>query len=495
MIGKHLITICSLALLLSPAVAISQNVANPPAADPSDVQNASATNAESGSQVKPAPAAPAGRLIVPRSFLGPLAKVLANVNRRPVSLFKLAQSPVPSLRAIDTAAGAAAQESGLSPDTTASNSDTSAEPKPKPTLDDEIDALKKRVEQLEAQKSGQEAAPASPPAVDLETPFAYTDFGIWLNGQSRQRDSPLDSKYFSGEFRADTFYGTDFNQPIDHSMGGSSEVFRSGEVQLEDLSFGGDFHAGQMRGRVLFLMGMFAATTVRNDASPAVGQWDVRAAYKYVSEAYGGYHFNVQHGLNVDAGIFVSYVGLFSYHNFDNWAYQPSYVSSNTPWFFNGVRIQWFPKNNLKIEPWFINGWQSYNKFNSRPGIGGQIRYAPKPWMNIILNQYSLGQDNVGLPHRSRWHEDDSIEIKYYDHPKAGNGIDRMAFTVTADAGCETGDGVTCYGGRGPYNPLPGMVARSSPLSVTWATTAGGFTRMCSPLRSAADRLTTKAAI
>ena len=66
-------------------------------------------------------------------------------------------------------------------------------------------------------------------------------------------------------------------------------------------------------------------------------------AYKYVSEAYGGYHFNVNHGLNVDAGIFVSYIGLFSYYNFDNWTYQPSYVSSNTPWFFNGVRVQWFP--------------------------------------------------------------------------------------------------------------------------------------------------------
>ena len=123
-------------------------------------------------------------------------------------------------------------------------------------------------------------------------------------------------------------------------MGGSSEVFRSGEIQLEDLSIGGDAHAGNMRGRVLMLFGMCSATTVRNDASPAVGQWDVRSAYEYISEAYGGYHFNVNHGLNIDGGIFVSYVGLFGYHNFDNWAYQPSYVSSNTPWFFNGLRIQ-----------------------------------------------------------------------------------------------------------------------------------------------------------
>ena len=104
------------------------------------------------------------------------------------------------------------------------------------------------------------AAPAAAPAVDLQTPFADWNWD-WLNGNSRQHDSPLDSKYFSGEFRADTFYDDDFNQPIDHSMGGSSEVFRNGEFQLEDLSIGGDFHAGNMRGRVLALFGMFAATT------------------------------------------------------------------------------------------------------------------------------------------------------------------------------------------------------------------------------------------
>jgi hypothetical protein len=34
----------------------------------------------------------------------------------------------------------------------------------------------------------------------------------------------------------------------------------------------------------------------------------------------------VSHGLNVDAGVFVSYVGLFSYYNYDNWTYQPSLV-------------------------------------------------------------------------------------------------------------------------------------------------------------------------
>jgi hypothetical protein len=66
--------------------------------------------------------------------------------------------------------------------------------------------------------------------------------------------------------------------------------------------------------------GLYSETTPRNDASPARGQWNLADAYRYVSEAYGGYHFDVQHGANVDAGIFMSHVGLFSYQQFDNWA-------------------------------------------------------------------------------------------------------------------------------------------------------------------------------
>ncbi len=34
-------------------------------------------------------------------------------------------------------------------------------------------------------------------------PFAFADF-TWLNGNPRTKESPLDSKAFTGEFRADT---------------------------------------------------------------------------------------------------------------------------------------------------------------------------------------------------------------------------------------------------------------------------------------------------
>jgi hypothetical protein len=282
------------------------------------------------------------------------------------------------------------------------------------------------------------AQPAKP-----AEPFAFADW-TWLNGNARTKEAAFDSKFFTPEIRADASYIYDFNRPVDNSIGGSSEVFRSGEVQLTQLGVGGDFHYDNVRARLMTQFGMYAQTTPRNDASAAHGQWNLDTAYRYVSEAYGGYHFNALHGVNVDAGIFMSYIGLFSYYNFDNWAYQPSYVSSNTPWFFNGVRVQIFPTAKLKIEPWFINGWQSYGKFNKKPGLGGQILYRPNGSVSIISNNYGLGTDTLGNPNRSRFHTDNSLEVKYYDDPS--KFLDKMAFTLTGDAGCESGGGVACYG-------------------------------------------------
>src|SRR6266702_4010625 len=288
-------------------------------------------------------------------------------------------------------------------------------------------------------------------------PFAFADF-TWLTGNARTKESPMDSKFFTPEIRADVDYIYDFNHPKDNSIGGSSEVFRANEVQVTQLGVGGDFHYDNVRARLMTQFGLYSQTTPRNDASPSRGQWNLDNAYRYLSEAYGGYHFNALHGINVDAGIFMSYVGLFSYYQFDNWAYQPTYVSSNTPWFFNGVRVQIFPTEHLKIEPWFTNGWQSYGRFNNRPGIGLQILWRPNGWLSVLGNQYALGEDALNTPGRVRYHTDDSIQVKYYDHPESF--VSKAAFTFTGDMGCEHGGGVSCAGNsaKGPKQSFLGYM-------------------------------------
>jgi hypothetical protein len=335
-------------------------------------------------------------------------------------------------------------------------------------------------------------SPDASPEVDTKTPWAQVGYVGWMNGTSREKAPIFDTKFFTPEIRLDVNYLQSLNHPIDHTIVGSTEEFRSGEFQIEQVSLGGDFHWDNVRARFLSMFGMFATTTPRNDASSEVGQWDLQDAYRYFSEANAGYHFDVNHGLNVDAGIFVSYIGLFSYYNFDNWTYQPSFVSSNTPWFFNGLRVQWWPTQNLKIEPWLINGWQSYAKFNSKPGVGGQILWIPNDSLKLVFNSYSIGQDNLNCQTNNptgagtvdtlcqpqnggaanapagsfvgagkpidyskvkRIHEDDSVLVKYYDaHGNGGAGVSKMAFSYTVDIGCQYGGGITCTNGQNKDN-------------------------------------------
>ena len=356
-------------------------------------------------------------------------------------------------------------------------------------------------------------SPDPGPEVDTKTPLANVGYIGWMNGTSREHQPVFDTKFFTPEIRLDVNYLQSLNHPNDHTIVGSTEEFRSGEFQIEQVSLGGDFHWDNVRARFLSIFGNFATTTPRNDASSGVGQWDLQNAYRYFSEANAGYHFDVNHGLNVDAGIFVSYIGLFSYYNFDNWTYQPSFVSSNTPWFFNGLRVQWWPTQNLKIEPWLINGWQSYAKFNSKPGFGGQILWIPNDSLKLVFNSYSVGQDNlpcqangsrgtidvncqpqnggygnaaagsnvgagppVDYSKVKRIHEDDSIEVKYYDaHGEGGAGVSKMAFSLTVDIGCEYGGGVNCTHGPNKENFVGAMLYDRTWLhNDLYAVTIGG---------------------
>jgi hypothetical protein len=279
------------------------------------------------------------------------------------------------------------------------------------------------------------ATPNAMPAA----PFAFADFS-WVPGNAGSSERPLTCGAFVGEFRLDTAYHYSFNQPQDNTISGSSEVFRHGEFQVTQLGIGGDLSYKNVTGRIMTQFGMYSQTTPRNDASTGRGQWNLDGAYRYLSEAYGGYHIDKWNGINIQAGIFMSYIGLWSYYNFDNWTYQPSYVSSNTPWFFNGMRAQIFPSDKLKIEPWLVNGWQSYGRFNQALGSGGQILWRPTGRLSLLGNQY-YGTDTFGNGDRHRLHTDDSFMIKYYDHPEAA--LSQAAASVTLDAGCEWGGGVT----------------------------------------------------
>jgi len=300
-----------------------------------------------------------------------------------------------------------------------------------------------------------EPAPAPAPAPasnEAPVPFAFGDF-TWLNGYDRRHKALLDTDLVHPIFLADVNYTHSFNRPIDQTVVGSTSLFHDDQIELLDIGIGADLQSATkgtyMRGKVLLQFGGRSTVIPRNDGSNLKGQFSLATAYRYLSEAYAGIHFDIpgNAGINVDAGIFMSYIGLFSYFSAENWSYQPSFTSDNTPWFFNGIRTQIFPSDKLKIEPWIINGWQSYASFNEMPGLGASILWMPVESFKLVANNY-FGFDEANQPGKFRVHSDESILVRYFNDPM-NPGLSKGAFSLTGDAGFESGDGVTPFGGSG----------------------------------------------
>jgi len=276
-------------------------------------------------------------------------------------------------------------------------------------------------------------------------PFDGMDMS-WQNGSDRRTSPPvLASKYFTGSVMLDVNYTHSFNNPNDNTVVGSTALARNNEFQVSSANLGGDFNYEGARGRIMMQFGTRSTVVPRNDYSVYRGQYQLDNVYRYLSEAYAGYHFNTWYGINVDAGMFMSYIGLNSYYQVENWEYQASFTSDNTPWYFNGLRVQMFPAKHLKIEAWLINGWQSYGKFNSMPGLGGNVTWCPNEAVKLLTNDY-YGTDAAGFKNRIRFHSDNSLLVRYFNQPSA-KGISKAAFSSTFDLGFESGDGVGGFNG------------------------------------------------
>ena len=70
-----------------------------------------------------------------------------------------------------------------------------------------------------------------------------------------------------------------------------------------------------------------------------------------------------------------------------------------------------------------------------------QVLWRPSATLSLLGNQY-YGTDTFGNGERKRFHSDNSIMARYRSDPDGT--VSKGAFSVTIDAGCEWGGGVSC---------------------------------------------------
>lgn len=277
-------------------------------------------------------------------------------------------------------------------------------------------------------------------------PFEGYDLS-WINGQNRQTDFPLTLKDKNGETiltgvaYLDAYYNYNFNRPIDNTHTISSAIGRSREVAINMASIGMETNYKNVIGRLWLQFGQMGSIVQDLDGSVGHGRNTSISNLKYIREAAAGYHFDIWHGLNVEGGIFMSYVGLESYVLNENWNYQRSLPCDFTPFYFQGARIQAYPSKKLKQEIWILNGWQTYNSWNTGLGFGSSTYYRPNENLQLVANFYLNGKDTRNNPAVRRFHHDNSIVARYY-HKKDAKGISQAAFSLNNHYGFQTGGGI-----------------------------------------------------
>ena len=210
-----------------------------------------------------------------------------------------------------------------------------------------------------------------------EAPFANGDWG-WLNGQNRQPDSLLVAGPVTVSVLADVYYGFQFSQPADDTIFPGTTAPRHNEIGLNLVSIGAEVTGldGPI-GRVVLQAGDNVETDAGQDPTGQRGFYLSQRALAPIQQAAGGWHFHIMHGLNIEGGVLLSYVGLESYVPEENWNYTHSFLSDFTPYYFSGIRTQLYPTQDLKLELWVVNGWQTFGEWHETKALGELINWRP----------------------------------------------------------------------------------------------------------------------
>ncbi|MBO9658986.1 MAG: porin [Chitinophagaceae bacterium] len=284
----------------------------------------------------------------------------------------------------------------------------------------------------------------------VKVPFEGMDL-TWINGQNRQKNFPLvlsdknGETILTGVVLLDGYFSYNFARPKDNTQTISAATGRSNEFTLNQARISIESNYKNIIGRLWLQTGNSLNIVQEADGSVTRGRNTSTGNLKFIREAAAGYHFNVDYGLNVEMGIFMSYIGLESYVMQENWSYQRSLVCDFTPFYFQGARVQYYPSKKFKTELWLLNGWQSYNSWSKNIGFGNSNYFRPSENVQLVANFYYGNDSKSGTTSLSkvrRFHHDNSIVARYHKKDPSQGGITQAAFSLNSHYGFQSGDGV-----------------------------------------------------
>lgn len=323
---------------------------------------------------------------------------------------------------------------------------------------------------LATPKPSRAQAPAAPlklqPLDVRDPPFGGFD-ASWMNGNNRQPSSLLVMGPLTWTVYVDAYFAWQFRQPVDHTIFPTTTAPRHNETSINLALLGIDLTGldGPI-GRIYLQYGANTETVTGQDTSKSRGFYLSNRAFDYIQQVSAGWHFHVRHGLNLEVGIFSSYIAMESYLSQENWSYTHPFVSDFTPYYLSGVRLQFFPTRRTKLELWLVNGWQTFGQWHEARAGGHLFNWRPREWLSLTHVLY-VGQDAAGDAGSVRAYTDNYLQLRYFQGASR-RAIRSAALSLVADLGYERR-------GDAPSGLMAGgSLTNRFEWTAQWATTLRG---------------------
>ena len=181
------------------------------------------------------------------------------------------------------------------------------------------------------------------------------------------------------------YYGYDFNNP--------ASLTRPGFIYSENLH-------NQIAVNIALLGARYTSDRVRGTFAIQTGTYpDANYApepqiFKNIYEAWGG--IKVAKYLWLDAGIFLSHIGLEGPNSRDDLTLTRSIMADNSPYYEAGAKLTYDRGGKWLFTVLAINGWQVIRDRNQNESVGTQIQFRPSAkW---LLNSSTYLGEGRNLP-------------------------------------------------------------------------------------------------
>ncbi len=190
-----------------------------------------------------------------------------------------------------------------------------------------------------------------------------------------------DSVTFNGYI--DTHIAHDFNHLPTRYRYYSTQPYYTDEPSLNLGYVDAALDTDTLKGRLAFQYG--SSVVANYSAEPEVFA-------RYIQEARFG--VKVLEGWELEAGVFLSHIGLESWISRDNAVASRALMSDYSPYYQSGVKSSHQINDNVRFDLYLLRGWQNISGERD-PALGTQIEYSPSPQLELLHNTFIGNEDGV----------------------------------------------------------------------------------------------------